>query len=75
MEKSNQKVIKPPPKVNQPIQNKGNKKQGEKIENCSEFLFERYGGVSGPDTHLIQMLEREVITPTAGVTINDIADL
>ena len=53
MEKSNQKVIKPPPKVNQPIQNKGNKKQGEKIENCSEFLFERYGGVSGPDTHLI----------------------
>lgn len=46
-----QPVRKPEPKVIK----KGQTKEGPKV---SEFLHQRYGGEMGPDSQLIEMLER-----------------
>lgn len=38
-------------------------------------MYERYGGERGPDAHLIDMLEKEVICTDMNVKLEDIADL
>ena len=55
-----------------PKDNKNNKKgQNRK----SDFLLSRYPDGNGPDSELIEMLEREVVDTNPNVSFNDIAEL
>lgn len=72
-------VTKPPiPRVPQPVGSKGksNTTKNSLLEpKCSEFLYERYGGERGPDSHLIEMLEREAHVKDLNIGMEEIADL
>lgn len=66
-------IAPPKPKKPEPkVAKKGQSKDGPKV---SEFLHNRYGGEMGPDTHLIEMLEREVISHELNIKMEDVADL
>ncbi len=56
---------------------KGNKQETPKESNKSPFLMDCYpesGGV-GPDTELIEMMEREVVDQNPNIKFEDIAEL
>jgi len=55
-----------------PKDNKNNKK-GQNGK--SDFLLSRYPDGNGPDSELIEMLEREVVDTNPNVSFNDIAEL
>ena len=55
--------------------NKGNGKNKEGQNGKSSFLLSRYPDGSGPDSELIEMLEREVVDTNPNVSFDDIAEL
>lgn len=52
-----------------------NKENQNKKENASEFLHHIYPDGIGPDTELINMLERDVIQKNPSVQFDDISEL
>lgn len=50
-------------------------KENPKTESKSAFLLHHYPDGSGPDSDLIEMLEREVVDTNPSVKFEDIADL
>lgn len=50
-------------------------KKGLDPNGKKSFLYERYPDGSGPDTNLIETLERQVMDKSPNVTFDDIAEL
>ena len=55
--------------------NSGGKKDGKGDGGKSPFLLSRYPDGNGPDSDLIEMLEREVVDTNPNVSFDDIAEL
>lgn len=53
----------------------GRRKKGVDANGKKTFLLERYPDGNGPDTNLIEMLEREVMDKSPKVAFDDIAEL
>ena len=55
--------------------NKGGKDNNKNKDGKSSFLLSRYPDGKGPDSDLIEMLEREVVDTNPNVSFDDIAEL
>lgn len=72
-----------PNNPNQPISNQKNhnirnvpvKKKVVEKDGKKTFLADRYPEGSGPDSNLIEMLEKEVLDKSPNIQFDDIADL